>query len=609
MRDLLVSFDGLHHQEVRPTGTKSGRISGAFHTTPRDWKIRSIYDAPPGWVRGGGDYSQIETRLCAWAAAGKPTTLRGAIGMLAAFRDHRDVYVETAAEILGKPEHEVTTDKADPKNERQIMGKVPTLAKEYRISAKGFQEYAWAEHQLELSRGQAAMICKKWDQKWPEFQRWHRLVEAMVRERGWVMSDVGRVRHLPAAKGRGYEAEEAIRQAINSPIQDCHAFGTRVLTEDMRWVPVESLRTGDRLMGFEENLRSSHKARRWLPSVVEYVEHVETDCYEVTLENGDTVICTSDHRHLTANVAGFVKWTKTQDLRCDSGGNSRLVKLMTPTKGCLTDWERGYVAGMFDADGSFSLTQSRVGVSRRLTLAQVDNVCLIEVQRILAKAGFKQRTYKHWDKPKENWTPCNVLEVQGGFSEALRFLCTFRPFRLIQKLGEGWERWGNIRSRENIKVVSVVPVGKRMVSRFSTSTATYIAEGYATHNCAFEITARAHILLDKELDPDKAFVTSNVHDAVYLRMREDDVDEIMQLVTEVMLYAPISLRDLGFYIPSDLVEVETGIGAWGIEEKWETHTPSLTDHINPAMVAIEEGHRNETFQNRAGRRRRVGYLQ
>src|SRR3990167_1464161 len=330
VRDLLVSFDGLHHQEVRPTGTKSGRISGAFHTTPRDWKIRSIYDAPPGWVRGGGDYAQIETRLCAWAAAGKPTTLKGAIGMLAAFRDHRDVYVETAAEILGKPEHEVTTDKADPKNERQIMGKVPTLAKEYRISAKGFQEYAWAEHQLELSRGQAAMICKKWDQKWPEFQRWHRLVEAMVRERGWVMSDVGRVRHLPAAKGRGYEAEEAIRQAINSPIQDD----------------------------------------------------------------------------------------------------------------------------------------------------------------------------------------------------------------------------------------------------------------------AFEITARAHILLDKELDPDKAYVTSNVHDAVYLRMREDDVDEIMQLVTEVMLYAPISLRDLGFYIPSDLVEVETGIGAWGIEEKWETHTPSLTDHINPAMVAIEEGHRN-----------------
>ena len=219
--DLNNSYDGLIHQDIRPTGTRTGRISGPFHTTPRDPSIRSIYDAPPGWVHVTADYAQIEARLCAWSAAGKPTTLKGATGMLEAFADGRDVYVETAAAILGKLESQVTTDKKDPQNDRQIMGKVPTLAKIYSISPKGFREYAWAEHELEFSIGQATMICRKWDQKWYEIPRWHEWVKNSVRERGWVMSDVGRVRHLPDAKqGRGFQAEEAFRQAINSPIQD-----------------------------------------------------------------------------------------------------------------------------------------------------------------------------------------------------------------------------------------------------------------------------------------------------------------------------------------------------------------------------------------------------
>ena len=74
--------------------------------------------------------------------------------------------------------------------------------------------------ELEFSQGQAVSICKRWDQKWPEIGRWHAQVAASVRQRGWVMSDVGRVRHLPDAVGFGFQAEDAIRQAINSPIQD-----------------------------------------------------------------------------------------------------------------------------------------------------------------------------------------------------------------------------------------------------------------------------------------------------------------------------------------------------------------------------------------------------
>ena len=226
---IRYSFDGRSHPEIRTTSPKTGRLASGHHTVPRpDYddpnsiNPRYIYTAPPGWTHIAADINQGESRLVAWAAAGYPTTLDGATGMLAAWADRtRDVYVETAAynlgiEIVGQS----YGTKAVSKKERQEMGKVPVLAMQYDISPKGLREYAWSEYELEWSEGDAARIYANFHSLWPEIKRWHAREGMLIRERGYVRSKIGRIRHLPnALTDNQYAVAEAIREGINAQIQ------------------------------------------------------------------------------------------------------------------------------------------------------------------------------------------------------------------------------------------------------------------------------------------------------------------------------------------------------------------------------------------------------
>lgn len=222
------SIDGRAHHEYRSTSVETGRLASPFHTTPRDSFIRSIYTAQPGWTFIQPDYSQVEARIAAWRALGCPEQASGLppSSMLAVWMDNqRDVYCETAAEILGKKASEVTRNKEDPNNERQVMGKVPTLAMLYRISPNGLRTYVWREFEIDWSPAQAQAAWQGFYNRWPEFRRWHQREETIIKDRGYVISPIGRIRRLPAAKlpDTGREAwkqiHEAVNAGINAPIQ------------------------------------------------------------------------------------------------------------------------------------------------------------------------------------------------------------------------------------------------------------------------------------------------------------------------------------------------------------------------------------------------------
>lgn len=164
-----------------------------------------------------GDYSQIEARLLAWEAAGRPAE-RAQIDpartpLIDAFLSGRDPYVEMASEVLQKPPDSVTPE------ERQVMGKVPMLASLYRITPKGLQEYAWREWQIVWDRQTAEHICASFYRKWPEIARYHDMQARIISKTGIVRSAVGRLRRLPDALG-GEKQYEAINAGINFPIQN-----------------------------------------------------------------------------------------------------------------------------------------------------------------------------------------------------------------------------------------------------------------------------------------------------------------------------------------------------------------------------------------------------
>lgn len=216
--DLSHSFDGRYHPEYRIGRVETGRLSSFFHTLPRDPAIRSLVSAPEGHELISIDFSQIEARLAAWAAAGKPSSWEEAekvkARMLLAFRDGRDIYKEMASAALKKPISAIT------KEERLHMGKIPTLACIYRISVEGLQEYAWRGYQVEWTYQQAEKLHRTFYSLWPEIEAWHEREEAYLQARGWTRSALGRIRRIPEAKSEDPALRSsAIKSGINMPIQ------------------------------------------------------------------------------------------------------------------------------------------------------------------------------------------------------------------------------------------------------------------------------------------------------------------------------------------------------------------------------------------------------
>ena len=216
------SFDRRYHADVRTTSVETGRKGSGFHTIPRpeesksrgELPVRPVFGAPPGAALVAADYRQLEARLAAWSAAGKPERLEDVRPgtMLWDFLCDVDVYRKFASQplVLNKP-----IDRID-KDERQRMGKVPVLALLYTISPKGLQEYAWKYYEIDWSLNQAARIHTAFHRLYPEFPYWHHLEEAKLRHRGFASSAVGRVRRLPGAQAG---VPDDIRAGINAPVQ------------------------------------------------------------------------------------------------------------------------------------------------------------------------------------------------------------------------------------------------------------------------------------------------------------------------------------------------------------------------------------------------------
>jgi uracil-DNA glycosylase family 4 len=218
LQEVSVSFDRRRHMNMNAATVETGRLSGGFHTTPRDPYVRSIYDAPEGWTLVQCDGSQIEARLVAWAAAGRPRTWAevepSSAHLLLAFHEGRDPYKEMAGTALRKPQAEVDTD------ERQRMGKVPTLSMLYDISWRGFQEYAWSEYEILYPDAEAQLLHRTFYALWPEIKRWHELEKRLLAAKGWTQHPLGRVRRLPAANSPDRKlAGDAQRAGINAPTQ------------------------------------------------------------------------------------------------------------------------------------------------------------------------------------------------------------------------------------------------------------------------------------------------------------------------------------------------------------------------------------------------------
>lgn len=145
------------------------------------------------------------------------------------------------------------------------------------------------------------------------------------------------------------------------------------------------------------------------------------------------------------------------------------IRLLTAWPSSPTrSWTAGFLAGIFDAEGSFSGGMLRIGITG---LQAMDWIC-----RCLRQLDFRFAIEK---SAKDCARPIDVLRLVGGLPEQLRFLHSIDP-----AVGRKLDIQGRaVKGEAPLRVVSVEPAGTMRLYDMTTGTGDFIANGVVSHNC------------------------------------------------------------------------------------------------------------------------------
>lgn len=245
----------------------------------------------------------------------------------------------------------------------------------------------------------------------------------------------------------------------------CVAPETKILTENLTWVRADEVQENDTLAGFDEQSSDGTK-RHWKSAVVEGIRKVIKPSYKITLSDGTTIKCSSDHQWLVDDSGGRREWRKTENIKIGWKLN-RVTDVWDRDK----SFESGYLAGVFDGEGSLVKNKSN---RFSLSFTQRDNIVLSKVKSELDNLGLRYGIYEN----KQN--DCLSLQITRK-KDIIKFLGSIRPERLLLKFKVDF--LGGFSSFSQPTVVKKEFLGNIEVVAIQTSSKTYIAEGLASHNC------------------------------------------------------------------------------------------------------------------------------
>ena len=168
------------------------------------------------------------------------------------------------------------------------------------------------------------------------------------------------------------------------------------------------------------------------------------------------------------------------------------------------DWYIGFLAGMFDAEGSFSQTVFRI--------SNTDPQIIDWLTRALEELNFRF-VIEHQDRTETR--PIDVVRLVGGLVEHLRFFHTVDPAILRKRDINGQA----IKTNARLAITCIESLGIAMrLYDITTGTGDFIANGVVSHNC-YARPSHAYVGLSPGLD----FETKLFYKADAARLLESEL--------------------------------------------------------------------------------------
>ena len=176
-------------------------------------EYRKMFVAPEGYFVAELDLSQAELRIAA-SMANDPT-------MLEIYRQAGDIHTATATIVMGVTMEQFRLlPKVDQKIARQ-KAKSVNFGFLYGMGWRKFIVFAKTQYGVEFTEKEAKRIRADFFKKYHRLPTWHKNMRDFAMDHKFVRSYSGRVRHLPMVdSGEEYIQQEALRQGINSPVQE-----------------------------------------------------------------------------------------------------------------------------------------------------------------------------------------------------------------------------------------------------------------------------------------------------------------------------------------------------------------------------------------------------
>ena len=240
----------------------------------------------------------------------------------------------------------------------------------------------------------------------------------------------------------------------------CVDPSTRVLTADLKWVPIGKLEEGQEIVATDEYTPGGRgKSRKMRTGTVQKVGRVFRHAYRIKFDDGREVVCTDQHPWLTKKIGTDAKW------RSLSGkGNNVVGKINVGTKvrWITKPWdddqsyEDGWMSGMLDGEGSMALPKS---AGAEINVSQVQGKVFDRLENYFKDNDYSYRLEVDDGERKSKYgsKPVNKLCV-SRMNEMFRLVGKTQPSRFIgrrfwegkelpgKKTGIGWATVINIES-------------------------------------------------------------------------------------------------------------------------------------------------------------------